>query len=423
MDILKKNWQLVSVLLMMAIFGALYLILVPQTVVAPEHTAEEAIKVEKPKQENPLISPAEHPVMDLKENSIQILGNQSEISLDASINLGWDFSGLPAKAGLVLNLVRDVPAADRFKYNGATGPITLQPMVVGNGAGSTTWTASQVGCAPTDFPTWCEIQPGKYYLEGTVYDRADFPILGLFGPRDPAPKVLMTLQTDSFEIKGVPDFKALEQGLEGAALNLMVTQFSLDQGGGIFSAQKYIGIDGTWFDEGAQKCLNFSLKSPFSGKIKTCGNPLKRGDVSTEVLQPLLLDSSIREYGLAKKLAENQATQPYLNRVAFRTQPSPEAAGYPGYEVIGFQAWSNQNPEATTYLSSVLRDWQFRDQAWLFAYQINKAGGSEQGVDRFNDTVWVKVPSQGLACIVAAGPQRKLRFDPQQKDPLDCLLN
>jgi len=96
------------------------------------------------------------------------------------------YRDLPSGSGLVVALVREV-RSHTWEYSGETGPLTLSPVpVAGSGALRLPWNVRQVGCAPSDAPEWCSIQPGRYRVDARVYDRASFGLLGMVEP-DPPP--------------------------------------------------------------------------------------------------------------------------------------------------------------------------------------------------------------------------------------------
>lgn len=355
----------------------------------------------------------------LSGDALRILSG-ANVLLGSNLQIQWSVKDVSAAKGMVLNLVRDVPVEEIYNYRGATGPLTLEPIEIEASNGLIKWDTDKVGCAPTDYPTWCDTQPGNYYLQALVYDRADFSILGWPDRSLPAPKQLQSFRSESFEITGTPDLEPLQRELQGKALELFVLEFGVDLGGGIFVAQDFAKTDKKWTEVSGTHCLTYWLMVPFSGAIKACGNPGKRDEGFAEILKPLAFkNTGTKPYPEAKAWAKQLATEQYLDRVAFPTQPTPEAAGYPGYEVIDFYEWSRQNPEATTYLSSTLRDWNYRDDQWVFVYEVNKAGGSDNGPDRFNDRVLVVVPNKGSACVVETTSTRSFKSD-YKTDELIC---
>ena len=346
--------------------------------------------------------------------------NPSEVvDLGEIIQVEWGLDSVDKVSGLVINLVRNVSENERSNYNGATGPITLKPIVVHEKNGELSWRTGQVGCAPTDAPTWCEVQPGEYYLESVFYDQADFSLLGRMMRLDPEPQVLKTIRSKNFEIIGTPNLEALKNEVFSLVMHNIAETLGVQHGRGVFNMQDFVKTNGEWQDEGDKKCLEYELVAPFSGKLRVCGNPLKRGATDFEALSPIgYASADMKDYQSAKKIAETIAHEPYLSRVKFYTQPSPEEAGYPGYDVIDFYEWSRANPDATTYLSSSLRDWYYQNEAWVFLFQVNKAGGSENGPDRFNDLVLVKVEKKG-ACIVEISAERSFKTN-LKTDSLVC---
>ena len=96
-------------------------------------------------------------------------------------------------------------------------------------------------------------------------------------------------------------------------------------------------------------------------------------------------------------------------------------AGYSDY-LTGFYEWSKEYPDATTYLSTGVTNWVYRADGryWLFIIFEIKAGGQENGPDRFADNVLVKVGNSSEACVVkTVGYHEALNVD-IFKDTVRC---
>ncbi|NCP66912.1 hypothetical protein GW756_01235 [bacterium] len=426
----KKYGYLTAIILGILIVWAVFSLVIPKMAKAPQPPAVVSTEIES------LVDPVTQEVIavsndeqftnsssgkdEIKKSLLSFLDSENEIKMGDEIQIAWQLESPSNAKGMVIYLNRDVPASEKFDYSGATGPITLEPIKIESNQGTIEWKVGEVGCAPTDYPTWCEIQPGNYFLEADIYDQDSFPILGMVMPPDPEPRLLEKMISEPFSVMGVPNLKSLESELFSLAVNTFTNKLNLDQGGGIFSAQDFLEVSKTWYEKVDNTCLEYTAKSPFKGKLEVCGNPLKRGEATLTGDGTLDYErADVLGYMEAKKLAAAEAIKPYENRVAFRSQPSPEEAGYPGNSVIDFYVWSDQNPDATTYLSSNLRNWYYQGGVWAFLYQVNKAGGSEKGPDRFNDLVLIRVSNQNEVCLVESAPQRDFRTD-FKKDNLVC---
>jgi len=123
---------------------------------------------------------------------INVLLPGSSFPYDSPIGLTLTKKNIPLGSGLVLRIIRD----DDGK---GIGPLMSQPQLIsGTGVEIFNWDGKKVGCAPTDFIKWCDVEANRYRIKATVYDRADFSILGKNIPTEK--KVIAEYETLPFEL-------------------------------------------------------------------------------------------------------------------------------------------------------------------------------------------------------------------------------
>ncbi len=322
---------------------------------------------------------------------------------DKPINIKYQIANIPSGSGIVLILVRDVPASERWKYYGPTGPLMLRPEPIsGAGEKSFKWNGKEVGCAPTDAPMWCQgIEPGSYYITAKIYNRNDFSILGW--PDNSPKEIIAEDQTPSFTIEGEVNLKPLTDKLTASVEDFVKEKFQFYSFGGTQVSSLYLKA-GKIFKQKDEYCIIFDLLPPFEGQIKAC-SPLYGGYDEITVSGTPSYAQGVLAYSEALKKAHEVADAPYLSRVKFDHQPTMEEAGYNWESSSSFTEWSQQNPDATTYLSSGVTNWAYRnDGYWVFILYETKAGGQATGPDRFAYNVLVRVDNKGNSCVVKTSP-------------------
>ena len=323
-----------------------------------------------------------------------------------STAISWQVNNIPSGSSLGLFLVHNTSQQDAWKLPGVTGPLTLKAQnVSGTMSGTTRWDGNSVGCAPTDFPMFCTgVEPGEYRIDAAIYDQSDsalvsgFPIPGYKGPN-----VVVKGSSAPFTISGSYNLDPLKGRLLGAAANKVKEAMSAYGYAGT-QIEQYVKMRGDLSGPNASGnyCATFDVQPPMTGVLTACGSlsydtPTVTGDVQVA--------SNTLTYADAEKKAHAVADPPYLSRVRFDHQPSMSEAGYTDYSV-NFQTWSDAHPDATTYLSSGVTNWTYRSDGgyWAFIIFEIKAGGSENGSDRFADNVLVRVNNSGNACVIKTAP-------------------
>jgi len=133
------------------------------------------------------------------EPSIVITSPQAgTFAMGQPIKIKWQAANIPEGASLVLYAV----TADGAPRDLAGGPLTLEPIRMGNGPGSFAWDGKSVGSDATDKPMLRKILPGNYHFVAKVYDRGD---VWIFPPR-PAwhrenPKVIAIATSADFILR------------------------------------------------------------------------------------------------------------------------------------------------------------------------------------------------------------------------------
>ena len=322
---------------------------------------------------------------------------------------------LPPGAGLVLALVRDVPADEAHLYQGATGPLTLRPQpVAGDQRTVFEWNGRDVACAPADAPTWCPADVGRYRVHARVFDRSDFALVGW---PDRTPRTLLAESVSApFVLTGAPDLEPLERQLRSSAVQHVAERLFLQQGAPLAATEpitRALTPSGAPRRSGDGFCVDYDAAAPFRGRLRACAGPQVLTEAGLRV-RPADISTSgevgwaqgVLPFQQARAAALAAADAAYLSRVRFREQPTPVQAGMP--PGADFQAWSRANPLATTYLDSGVMDWAYRTDAnaWAFLVSEVMAGGQDDAPGRFADKVLVRVDGAGRACIAAAAPYK-----------------
>jgi hypothetical protein len=336
------------------------------------------------------------------------------------VRVAVSWRNLPAEAGLVVHLLRDVPPGRRAYLAGATGPLMLAPLpVAGTGSQVIEWTVGRAGCAPADGPMWCPTEIGRYRLLATVYDRAGFAILGWPDPNPP--RAIAQSGSPGFRIGGEPDWRGLEHAFAAKARHQIADGRRVPHnarprplGGMERSADSY--------------CMRFAPAPPLAGEIRVCapGTILREDGLWLDphdltASGSVHLAAGVIDPAQAEARARALAARPYLGRVRFRHQPSDRESGFPGGD---FQAWSDAHPHATTYLSEDVGELRYRAEDggyWLFVISEIMAGGKDGMAGRFADKVLVRVANSGEACVVETIPYRGGGFSRDlEADPIAC---
>ena len=360
--------------------------------------------------------------------AVLVRPNREAAPKGTEITFQVEHRGLPPGAGLVLTLVRDVPTSE-IGYQGATGPLTPKPLPIGPDQRTAfVWNGRDVACAPADAPTWCPAEVGRYRIHAQVFDRADF---GLVGWPDRSPRTLLAESvSEPFLLTGEPDLTVLEPMLRALAVQRVADSLFTEKGrtgtGAFGPIARSLDRLGPVARTGAGICAEYEATPPFRGRLRACaparslteaGLRVRREDVTAS--GDVDWAAGVVPYPRAEAAALAAADAAYVGRVRFGTQPTREQLGIPAG--TDFQAWSRANPLGSTYLSSGVMDWTYRQDAGAWAFLISEimAGGQESAPGRFADAVAVRVDGAGRACIVAVRPYKGPRFD-ILKDPLVC---
>jgi hypothetical protein len=337
-----------------------------------------------------------------------------------SLTVIIDHANLPSGAGLVLSVEPQGTSGPQPNSHLVGSVIVLRPhMLSGSGQWTYLWNQQRLGCAPTDIPKWCDsLEIGRYRLVARAYDRADFAVLG-WADR-PEKSLLAEAVSAEFTVTGTADLRPLDAALTDRLVTEFVRQTGVHSAG--VDVSPYLNtttplarVDGRW-------CKTLHALQPFIGHISVCVPSAIVGDFGVDrtalttvnKLTPLGgigFAPGVVPYRVASARAVQAVETVYLKRVKFRAQPSMADLGVPSG--ADFQVWSQQNPDASTYLSAGVSEWAYRanDKVWLFTIFAVKAGGSDTGPDRFADAILVRADANGKTCVVATVPY-KTAFDP-----------
>ena len=133
------------------------------------------------------------------ESSIVITSPQAgTFTIGQPIKIEWQANDIPGGASLVLYAV----TADGVSRDSAGGPLTLESIPMGNGAGSFAWDGKSVGSGATDKPMLRKISPGNYHVVVKVYGRGH---VWIFPPRPgwhrENPKVIAIARSADFILR------------------------------------------------------------------------------------------------------------------------------------------------------------------------------------------------------------------------------
>lgn len=316
----------------------------------------------------------------------------------AAIQFTYEVSGAPRGASIGFFLEKYPADTLSPGPQGALG-VKSEDLAVG-GKGIFIWDGSSFGCAPTDAPTICAtpLEPGQYRMKAQLYNRAGAYLMPLMMPASKSdPKELAHGYSDPFTVTGKIDTSTVESNLLGLAIAQLTRQFELFHFSGT-ELVRYVDATATLRgpDGKGAYCRTFYYRAPFAGAIEACA-PNSYGDEGRRVTGEARTKEGVVPYATARDAAMSLAERPYVTRVKHRRQ-----------EDIPRTAHGGKDPEATTYLSVGITNWVYREDGgfWLFVVHVGKAGGSEEGADRFHDLVFMRVNEKGTACLVRAMPYK-----------------
>lgn len=329
-----------------------------------------------------------HPVLQSGRLSVAVEG--TAVRQDDHIRLSVRYRGVPAGAGLKLELVRDVGLEARGLFPGYTGPLDIRlTPVSGNGERSFGWTASEVACAPTDLPMMCgPVTAGRYRIQATLYERSDFLTVGW--PPRPMPAIVAEAHSEPFRITGPAQIAAFEPSMRRVAL-----QYAKASVGTIgwrdTSEHPLLALDGAITASRRGICAEWVAQPPMAGRVITCApttaigpEGLRVGSDEITARGSITWASGVIPYEEAILAALAVARPPYLKRV---------------------------RPGEGTRLQVSLPESAFRSDlaSWVIGVSMVESGGAGSLPDRLHEEVTVCVNAQtGAADIVQAVPGRSL---------------
>ena len=427
----KKKWLLPITVCVVVLIGAGTVFAVPtlRTFVFEKIvTIKDSSSVPSDDTDTPVTTTTATTTPDGKEISIS-LTVPSTIKKGSGMQIHWSVNNIPAGSSIGFFVVRNLPREEWSKHFGVTGALALKAENVdGSTRGVFNWNGQSVGCAPTDFPMFCKgVEPGEYLIKAVIYNQADAPLVIGFPPQNyRGPTIIADAQSAPFIVTGPYNLDSLKNNLTGAAVNKVQKTLVAYAFAGTHLEQ-YVKMRGdvSGPDANGIYCATFDLLPPVSGTLTSCGPNLYDPNAII-VSGDVQFAGDTLSYADAKKAAHKVSAPPYTSRVKFDHQPSMQEAGYTGagYSdyLTGFYEWSKEYPDATTYLSTGVTNWVYRADGryWLFIIFEIKAGGQENGPDRFADNVLVKVGNSSEACVVkTVGYHEALNVD-IFKDTVRC---
>lgn len=348
---------------------------------------------------------------------------QASHAKGSPIEIKIRLKNVPRKSSVSLSLVKDIPEKDRFKVPGPEGVLMTKAIPVGAVDTITfTWDGLSFGCAPDDGPTLCKTpaEPGFYFLHAELYEHPAAPLIEGFVARPTVLKKLAEARSIRLQITGEPDLTPVKTTLRGTAINRLQTDLSLPGFSGT-NFEIYVEEKNDFSGPNPQGlyCQTFSYRPPFSGKLNVCA-PNEHSSDRVRTQGGPRSAPGLLSFKDASEKALSLAEKPYLKRVRFRHQPSLDDLKV--HPEADFHEWSRKNPDASTYLSTVISNWTYRAESsqWIFVIFAGKAGGEETGSDRFSDHVVVLISHQGTACTWKTVPYRGGDYGDIFKDKYVC---
>lgn len=295
-----------------------------------------------------------------------------------------------SRSSVGLFLYRNVPEDEKKDSSGLQeGPLFETSIDLAEFKGLFTWGMNTLGCVRNGVAALCpaNLPPGAYRLEAVLYNETKSPVVGKNALK--REQVLAEAISKEFKIYPTSTEVQLTERLFAAATKKFIKLSGVYPYPGIVpnldpTVPLQPGADGL-------RCQKYPANFPFTGHVIACGSVDPKVDI--RVGGKIESPPTITSYAKAIAMATDLVTKKYLSRVDY--------AEFPGIE-------SMSNPqilEQATYLDLSLIKWKYRFW-WMFAFRIRKAGGKENGGDRFDDLVTVIVGNEGWSCILKITPYR-----------------
>ncbi len=295
--------------------------------------------------------------------SIEVsLPGGSSVRSGQAMTVRWKASNLPPGAGLVLMLYSASTRAGGFN----AGPIMLRP-IPAEATGSHTWNAREVGCAPTDYPMWCPINPGKYKIVALVFDRPTFTLLGWPDPNPP--KKITQGESPVFEITGDKNLKQVEQMIDGHIGDYAAEKIGLESNASDWLIEHHSEPVGSVVEEEEDRyCFKRKMTEPFQGEIRACQYGLGFTVTASDASGSITEIPGVYPFRLALAAAERAIKNDYKN--VFQ----------PPYQLgIHFDRWRYKKSTET------------KNPFWGLMFRIFETGGSKPDKERIEKTLFVRV--------------------------------
>lgn len=309
-----------------------------------------------------------------------------------------EWSGLAARAGLIVTLDRAAPVGERWRYAGLTGPVQLSTIPVeGSGARDLEWNGRGIGCAPADAPTWCDgVERGAYILSAAIVDPPDYYLLGW--PEQRPYRPLAWADSATFTIEGPIDMRWV-MGHDRSAVKDYLRRrlgFFLPHYTGKLDDRSLLATA-----RGASGyCAGIPLHVPLRGILEAC--------VPRRLIDPIGVRAAPEEIVFSGEIgylpgliAEDRAEAIALRIALQGYEGSVDYIGPPSFREVRAK-FGEEVANQRTWLETTLMEPSYRVEAggyWLFLFhqRVTTLRGGQAG---FNQKLLIKVEPDGTACRI-----------------------
>lgn len=311
------------------------------------------------------------------------------------------------RSGLIVQLERAAPIGERWRYAGLWGPIQLATIPVGgSGARDFEWNGREIGCAPADYPTWCDgVEIGAYTLTAVIVDPPDYSFLGW--PDRRLHRTLAWAASPEFSIEGAFDMQSVFYWDRSALHRYIDRQLGerAPKPGERYPPQPLIArrtlLSGY--------CADIVLDPPLRGTIRACIPPrlVDRFGVRARA-DDISLSGAV---GYRKGLIAKDRAEAVARRIAMRGyERAADHIGFPDVDEVRAR-YGREAAGRRTWLETEVPDPTYRTEAggyWLFLVEqrVKTIAGQLAGL---RHGLLIKVEPDGTACLIDKGDAATFR--------------
>ena len=331
------------------------------------------------------------------------------LGMPVTVQVKWQ--NISDDAGLYLELINAAHPALRSSYIGRTGPIILKPIrLTGNGFQNITWNSTSIGCDPTDFPTWCDgVEQGRYIIRATLYEKADFAILGYVRPEAmQRGNAVAQSQSTEFGLTGMPDMSnVLMRDQRGLTWHLASQGFYI-----VNYTNRLLkhneGKKAAWGPE--RTCTTIELIPPLTGTLDACIPTVRvdRYGISAAPYDVTYWGNIRFVDGLVSEEAAEVAA---LKAIADKYRKQVPVVGYPYTYPKDANGEKQKLPD---HVNIKVRQAEYRPEKggfWLFELAPTINRNNNDNITTYYE--YVRVERDGKVCILPQtdGDERSFNFD------------